>query len=84
MSGVDVLAVMLTQQKHDESRGLWEPAAVMETARAAVAELIEASEYVSNYVANYSALTYSSTACKEANERIRTAIARVTGGSYGR
>ncbi len=50
-------------------------------ARAAVAELIEAADYVARYVASFSAMTYSPEACKEANDRLTDALARVAGAA---
>lgn len=47
---INVLAVLAAQQKNDEIKGLWEPAAVMEEVRYIVAELIEAAEEVAGTI----------------------------------
>ena len=41
------------------------------------AELIAATKYASDFVLHYSALTYSPEACKEANDRLASALAAV-------
>ncbi len=78
---IDVLAVM---DRADAHYAGWDISAAdkavlddLTDARVAVAELIDAGQYVADYVLSYSALTYSPAACKEASDRLRAALARV-------
>lgn len=48
-----------------------------------LAELIAAGKYVADYVLSHSALTYSPVACKEANDRLRAALARFAAAPSG-
>lgn len=78
---IDVLAVLDVACKlHKEGAyaDAWEvDLARIYDVRAAVAELIEAGQYVADYVLSYSAQTYSPTARKEAHARLYDALARV-------
>ena len=78
---IDVLAVM---DRADAHYAGWDISAAdkavlddLNEARDAVAELIEAGQYVADYVLSYSAQTYSPTACKEAHARLCDALDRV-------